>query len=73
MGAVKKIFGGGSSSSAPTPVQVAPAVQAVQSADTSADIENSGTKKKKRQGFASTQAASTALTPEMNENRQTLG
>lgn len=72
MGAVKKLFGGGSSYKAPDPVQVAPTVQAVQTADTSADTENSGTKKKKRQGFAST-SVFTALDEANDEKKNTLG
>ena len=57
-----KLFGG---MSKPKVQEVAPAVQAVNTEDTSADTENSETKKKKRTGFDSTQA-DTLL-------RQTLG
>lgn len=70
MGGLKKLFGGGMSP--PKIQEVAPAVQAVNTEDTSADTMNSNTQKKKRAGFASTQAG-TALTPSMAENRQTLG
>ena len=49
MGGLKKLFGGGHT---PKVQKVAPAVQAVESADTSADVENSTTAKKKRVAFA---------------------
>lgn len=70
MGVIKKLFGGGTAKT----VEVTPTVQAVQTADTSADVENSNTTKKKRAGFSSTQAAPTALTSANDTaNRQTLG
>ena len=68
MGGLKKLFGG---IDAPKVKEVAPTVQAVESADTSADTTNSSTQKKKRAGFASTQG--TMLSPATLESRQTLG
>lgn len=68
MGGLKKLFGG---IEAPKVKEVAPTVQAVESADTSADTINSNTQKKKRAGFASTQG--TVLSPVASESRQTLG
>ena len=69
MGGIKKLFGGGSM---PKPVEVAPAVQAVESTDTSADTLNSNTQKKRKQGFTSTQAG-TLMTSNESTNRDTLG
>ena len=70
MGGLKKLFGG---SSTPKTVEVAPTVQAVESADTSADTVNSSTQKKKRTGFASTQAATALTSDGTSTNRDTLG
>lgn len=70
MGAIKKLFGGGSSM--PQVQQVAPAVQSVQSVETSADTNNAGKKKNRNSGFASTQAAP-VLTNAGEEKKTTLG
>lgn len=64
----KALFGGGGSIK---PVEVAPTPQAVDTNNVSAEVGTSEAKKKRRQGFSSTQAS--VLTDTSTENRTTLG
>lgn len=71
MGAVKKIFGGGSSS--PKIEKVAPAPVAITNVSTGGDVGDSVNKARKRRGYSSTVTMDTLVGAATDAARKLLG